>query len=316
MTDPRTRTPATHLIVNAAGLTEFGNTAPEMPALRGLMVHMVQTKPLQCADDSPATPFELTLARAQGLHQEPGLIPWAAFDTQTYATPCAWITPCHCQVGADHALLRDPAELSLDEASSRALMAAAAPYFQEDGIALHYHRPDAWLATGALFRGLPTRSLQQVVHRRITTAFFDGSTPAAILLRRLQNEMQMLFYSHPVYDERQARGLLGVNTFWLHGAGELDASPTPAPGVNVITATLLDPANPPNSTASVLSAWQNFDAHTLRPLLAKVQQGLDLRLTLCGEHQALSYQTAPRSWTARLLQTLGRRPALPPLHQL
>lgn len=322
-TTPTLTAATTHLIVNAVGLPALSDTqVPQlpalMPALRELMGHMVNAGQLQCEDDSPATPYELTLARVRGLHQAPGLIPWAAFETQNYHLPCAWITPSHCQVGADHALLRDPAELALDESTSRALMTAAAPYFLEDGITLHYHRPDAWLATGELFRDLPTRSLQQVVHRRITTAFFDGSTPAAVRLRRLQNEMQMLFYSHPVYDERQARGQLGVNTFWLHGAGELNPAPAPLPDVKVVIANLADMAATGQADAApdALAAWQTFDTQTLRPLLADVQQGLALHLTLCGDHQALSYRTAPRSWLARLLHTLGRRPALPPLHQL
>jgi hypothetical protein len=309
--------------VNAAGLAELSDTqvrqfAALMPTLREMMGHLVSAGKVQCDDDSPATPYELALAKSRGLHQAPGLIPWAAFDTRTYQVPCAWITPSHCQVGADQALLRDPAELALDETSSRALMAAAAPYFLEDGITLHYHRPDAWLATGELFRDLPTRSLQQVVHRRITTAFFDGSTPAAVRLRRLQNEMQMLFYSHPAYDERQARGQLGINTFWPHGAGELNAAPVPLPDVKLVTATLADMAatRQAETAPDALEAWQTLDAQTLRPLLADVQQGLALHLTLCGEHQALSFRTAPRSWLARLLHTLGRRPALPPLHQL
>lgn len=39
--------------------------------------------------------------------------------------------------------------------------------------------------------------------------------------QRLHSEAQMLLYSHPFNDAREARGLPPVNGFWLHGAGAL-----------------------------------------------------------------------------------------------
>jgi hypothetical protein len=42
-------------------------------------------------------------------------------------------------------------------------------------------------------------------------------------LRRLQNEMQMLLYTHPVNERRIARGLPAVNSFWISGTGRESA---------------------------------------------------------------------------------------------
>jgi hypothetical protein len=79
---------------------------------------------LEVDEDSPATPFEQALARAHGLPGEPGRVAWAAFDTGTVGAPCAWLRPCHWQVGMDQVSLLEPGELALGEAESRALLAA------------------------------------------------------------------------------------------------------------------------------------------------------------------------------------------------
>ena len=39
-------------------------------------------------------------------------------------------------------------------------------------------------------------------------------------LGRLHIEMQMLFYTHPINDERAEQGLPPVNSLWVHGLGE------------------------------------------------------------------------------------------------
>jgi hypothetical protein len=66
---------------------------------------------------------------------------------------------------------------------------------------------------------LTPASLDRVVGRVI-----DGWMPRAgeaKALRRLQQEMQMLLYTHPVNEERARGGLLPVNSFWASGTGAL-----------------------------------------------------------------------------------------------
>ena len=52
------------------------------------------------------------------------------------------------------------AELSEDE--SRTLLAAMQPYFEEDGIQLHWHSAHTWLAQGPVFQNLASASLARV----------------------------------------------------------------------------------------------------------------------------------------------------------
>jgi hypothetical protein len=49
----------------------------------------------------------------------------------------------------------------------------------------------------------------------------------ALPLRRLQNEVQMLWHSHPVNAAREARRLPLVNSFWLWGAAAAGAAQQP-----------------------------------------------------------------------------------------
>ena len=77
------------------------------------------------------------------------------------------------------------------------------PYFEQDGIALEYDAPTLWLAHGELFRDLATASLDRVVGRTIDD--WMPRAPEARTLRRLQQEMQMLLYTHAVNERARAR---------------------------------------------------------------------------------------------------------------
>jgi hypothetical protein len=300
----------THLLIPGAGLsveTETTGAPPPqtLPAmLRALLQHMTPGETIECAEDAPSMPWELAWAREQGLSTAaPGLIPWAAFETGTVGKPCAWIKPCFWRVGTDHVLLDDPAALALEEAHSRALLAAASPYFLEDAITLDYHAPGAWFATGDVFRGLPTLSLERVVGQRITKALFETSARHSQVLRRLQNEMQMLFYTHAVNDAREAQGLQPVNSFWIEGAGLLQQASPPAAGL-VVEQRLRASALRRDFVAHA-QAWKAVDADGCARLLDLAQAGHTVRLTLCGERRARTFVSQPSSWLRRVSKLFG-----------
>jgi hypothetical protein len=128
-------------------------------------------------------------------------------------------------LGLDHALplghgprtrhADDPAALGLQEAESRTLLAAMQPYFDDDGITLHHVPalgPERWLAEGELFRSLPTASLDRVLGRNVDPWLpkqdKEDAKGTARKMKLLQNEMQMLLYTHAL--ERRARGAAAV----------------------------------------------------------------------------------------------------------
>ena len=182
-------------------------------------------------EESPLSmPHERVLAREFAMPATDGRIPWAAWqvhqagrDTQDAAW--ARITPCHWHVATDHITMAHPQDLRLDAQDSQALLAAMQPFFEQDGIALEYDAPTLWLARGEVFRDLATASLDRVVGRTIDD--WMPRAEAAKTLRRLQQEMQMLLYTHEVNEARIRGGLLPVNSFWVSGTGAL---PTARPG--------------------------------------------------------------------------------------
>ena len=262
---------------------------PALPQLQALLGRMRLQHTIEADEDGPATPFELALARAHGLPGAPGHIPWAAFETGTVGTSCAWFRPCHWQVGMDQVSLLDPHELALTEAESRALLAALQPLLAEDGLVLRYAAPDRWLAQGERLRGLACASMARALQRPLTPDALTQASDAAqgAHLRRLQSELQMLLYTLPVNDARAAARRYPVNAVWIEGAGTLDAPVPPRPGVR--TDTRLQ--TPPASTADYLRAWQAIDAEALAPLLAAQRNGAQVELTLCGARRALTLTT-------------------------
>jgi hypothetical protein len=265
---------------------------------------LLQNMQLIQTDDQPAEslspPHERALARALGLANEKtpdGLLPWAAHDAAQHVTAgagkaWAWITPCHWAMGHMHATLSDPEALALTEAESRALLAIVQPYFETDGITLHYVSalgPGRWLAEGELLRQLPTAALDRVLARNVDAWLPDA--PQARPLRRLQNEIQMLLYTHPFNDAREVKRQLPVNSFWISGTGDLPASPALADAAQISAPRSLAQAVFKEDWAAYAQAWQALDADELAQLLARQRAGETVRLTLCGERSAQTFES-------------------------
>lgn len=267
-------------------------------------------------------PHERALARALGLtgsEMPDGVIPWAARDAAEQrqadvGQAWAWITPCYWAMGRDHATLTDPAALALREDESRALLAAMQPYFETDGITLHYLAPERWLAEGELFRHLPTASLDRVLSRNV-----DGWLPgshSARPLRRLQNEMQMLLYTHPLNDLRAAQGQQPVNSFWISGTGALGSALSQALKEQVSVPRSLALAVFNDNWADYTQAWAELDAGEVAQLLARQRAGEAVRLTLCGERSAQTFATSRASLFSKISSFLAPKPIWHVLEQL
>ena len=255
-------------------------------------------------------PHERALARAYGLAVTDGQIPWAAWQAREAghdaAQPWAWVTPCHWQLGRDHIRMLHPLALQLDAADSRALMAAMQPYFEQDGIALTYDAPTLWLAYGEVFRGLPTASLDRVIGQAIDP--WLPRSPQAKALCRLQSEMQMLLYTHPVNEARERGGLQPVNSFWLSGTGALPADAGPPPAGLRVVHYLRDAALRADWSAWA-EAWRLLDNGECARLLRELDAGQPVTLTLCGERHSQTWHTGKAGFFARFMSQIARQPA-------
>lgn len=275
-----------------------------LPRLQKLLALLAPGEPDAGEPDSLTPPHERALARWLGLPLADGLVPWAAREARAAGLGdggegWAWITPCHWRVGTDHVAMAPPEALQLETADAQALYAAMRPYFDADGIALQPVTPTRWLARGELFRTLPTASLDRVAGR-VLDAWMPG-TEAARPLRRLQQEMQMLLYTHPLNDARQQRGLSPVNSFWASGTGTLEDAPRPAGPEPQVADDLRAAALRDDATAWT-AAWSALDAREGERLLAAVERREPVRLTLCGERGARTW-TGPAGGAWRRLST-------------
>lgn len=312
-----TSEPLRHLIIPGALLPlPDGHPRPPLPPLPHLDALLRQLRPaghIECDDEGPADPAELATALAMGLPAEPGKIPWAALESGTIGTPCAWLVPCHWQLGMDHVLLTDPVHLHLTEDQSRALLASVEPLLMEDGIKVRHQMPQAWLAEGEVFRELSTWSIARAVGHRLTPTLL-ASTPVAsnaALLRRLQSELQMVFYTHPVNEARERAGQLPVNALWIAGAGVL-AEPIPLrPELQVENRLVMaEQAETGSSLDQAIAAhheaWKALDADSGRRLLDSAKAGREVRLVLCGPRQALAFAPARDGLLGRISRIFDR----------
>jgi len=285
-----------------------------LPNLSALLQRLTPTQRDAGDDYALSLPHERALARELGLPADNGLIPWAARDVRkngghSGAAAWAFITPCHWRLATDHFLMDDPDTLQIDEQESKELLAAMAGFFAEDGIHLHYASPRCWWAEGEVFRGLPSASLDRVRGRSLDIWMPEGEQGRP--LRRLQSEMQMLLYTHPVNDAREARGLAPVNAFWVSGTGAWPQNSGAAARSGLFPAELHMPLQ--LSTPALRAdwptwaqAWQQLDATACADLLAHLQQHGQATLTLCGERSAQRLEAKPRSLGAKFSSLFSR----------
>ena len=275
----------------------------KLPNLRQLLDTLTLVDSDIGVEESFSPPHERTLARSQGLPVVDGCIPWAAQRATTlgldHATsrPWSFVTLCHSAVGMGSMTLEDPDQLQVSEAESRQLLADMAPYFAEDGLTLHYLEPALWLCSGEPLRDVRTASLDRVIGQDLAT--WQPAQGESAKLRRLQNEMQMLLYTHTVNDARNRARTAAINSIWLHGTGEL-AKAVGQVSTNIGTPKTLADAALKEDWPAWAKAWEQLDATVCADLLKRVQASESVVLTLCGERSALRYELRQKTVFERI----------------
>lgn len=292
-----------HLLVPfGSALSEAGRHTLNdlhLPHLDRLLGRLQPGERLGTDEYSLTPPHEAALAAARGWQGGAGSLPFAAHAAHAdgiEVLDLAWglLTPVHWHVGRDEVVLADPDSLQLDETASRALFDAVRDLFESEGLALAWGAPLRWYAAHESLVDLPSASLDRVIGRNV-----DRWLPAgreARLLRRLQNEVQMLLYDHPINAAREAAGALPVNSVWLSGCGRWQRSEDEAVEVDARLRTALLSED----WAAWAEAWRALDAGPLAALAAAAERGESVSLTLCGERFAQRFDTQRESSWARL----------------
>ncbi|MGY6129017.1 regulator (plasmid) [Paraburkholderia strydomiana] len=156
------------------------------------------------ADEAPLAPYML---RADG--GEPGDATWAC------------VQPVHVRIAHDHLVLIDPASLDLSDNEASALLEVARPLIEELGVRIEAPKPARWYLSGDGFGTLagasPLRASGRNIEIWLPHEAHSGERSRAWM--KLQNEVQMAWFEHPVNEAREARGLPAVNSIWFHAQG-------------------------------------------------------------------------------------------------
>ena len=287
---------------------------PPLPHLQQLFSRLGRSAILR-GGPGDLTPLHERLAHAH-LRAADGLLPLGALAAQAAGLDPsqAWglLTLCHLEPQRDHVAMREPEDLALSVDESNALMQAMQPYFSEDGLALHPHRPGQWLVCGQALRELPTASLERVRGQPVDAWMPQGEGTRK--LRRLHNEMQMLLYTHPVNDARAGRGLTPVNAIWLSGTGSLTSAPRPASSPEPATTTLhtaLRDSALRDDAWSWAQAWRALDGAQGPHWLDLSHKDAHVCIILCGPTQAHLYTAqagASQNWLTRVRRAWSPTP--------
>lgn len=133
----------------------------------------------------------------------------------------AWLRadPVHIRIDRDRALLFDAGAFDLEQAEANALTQTLNQHFAEDGMRFHSPHPKRWYLK--LDGGLDviTTAIDEVAGDDIHPHLPRGN--GGLRWHGWLNEIQMLLYTHPVNDAREAVGKLPVNSIWPWGEGPL-----------------------------------------------------------------------------------------------
>ncbi len=309
-----------HLLIPFASALSEGTQQAlrelKLPNLSKLLARLAPTTRVGTDEYALTPPHERAIADQLGWQGADGCLPWAArmaAQDGVAVGPHAWglMTPVHWHVAADHISLADPQSLHLSAYESGAFFEAIRPLFESEGWALAWGGPGRWYAAHDSLEGLPCASLDRVIGRNID--LWMPPIPQARLLRRLQNEVQMLLYQQPLNDKRVGLGALPVNSFWLSGCGR--AQPALNSTDLLIDHRLGTPLLAENPMAWA-AAWRALDAGPVAHALTYAKKGRPVTLTLCGERFAQRFEPDGRGLWSRLAQGFSGPSPLPVLEAL
>ncbi|UDG82322.1 regulator [Candidatus Vallotia cooleyia] len=135
----------------------------------------------------------------------------------------ACVEPVHMRVVHNHLVLVDPGMLQLSQNDAAGLLAVARPLIRGLGVKLEAPTPLRWYLSseqlGLLASASPLRALGRNIDIWLPHEAYTGHRPR--MWMKLQNEIQMAWFGHPINQAREARGLPAINSLWLYAQGRM-----------------------------------------------------------------------------------------------
>ncbi|MBI3349762.1 MAG: hypothetical protein HY020_21445 [Burkholderiales bacterium] len=274
-----------HLMIpHASALDEAARHAFSSLALPNLSALLARLSPAETwgGDEfSPQPPHHLALAALRG-QAEPSAAAWGV----NAGPELAWalMSPVHLAVGTDGVDVLPPAALRLSESDAARFAALLHELWPQDqGWQWRLLDATRWaIGHASSLDGLQAASIERAAGRPI-----EPWLPQSRLLRRWQNEAQMMLHEHPLNVERESRGEHAVNSVWIGDIGRSNGRPADVSVDARLTEPLLN-----GDLAAWAEAWQRLDAGPLAGELTS--------LTLCGDRFARRFTSQPLSLIERL----------------
>lgn len=141
---------------------------------------------------------------------------WSANQGDAAHSFWMYATPVHMRLGRDSFFLSTPAPVPMSSEECIAIINSLNQYFLGMGY-YFYVVNDVW------FLGLDndpkviTTSINLVKDKDVAQYLPQGD--GVSVWNKLQNEIQMLLFTHPVNQAREAQGKLVINSLWCYGLG-------------------------------------------------------------------------------------------------
>jgi len=209
-------------------------------------------------------------------------------DGQSSPEEPVWLAELvHVAPSRDGAALLPAAELAITPEQSVALFESVQAIFDEAGFKLSGPGGDTWRIA------LPEPFAQQAASPALVsiTSVNDWwpQEPQARPWRKLVNEIQMLWFDHPVNQERQQHGLPPVNSLWLYGGACGRQIAQPGLADTQILDLLLAPA-----VRQDWSAWIGGLETLEREMVPLLSGAARATLVLTGRDRIIELSPAPR----------------------
>ena len=208
-----------------------------LPRLSRVLARAAKPEDIALAEHAPLTPWQTwafgrDVGRGASLGAEINLAELWAMACGIAPAPNGrrWVAePAHFVIARDHLRLDDPRALGVTIAEARALADAIEPVLSESGWHLEPIEPATlthWLLHRDDDLDLSGAAIERAIGDNVAAwqprsrGTLNGrSDDAALDWRRCSNEIQMLWFGHPVNQAREERGQPAINTLWLSGNG-------------------------------------------------------------------------------------------------
>jgi hypothetical protein len=168
-------------------------------------------------DFSPQLPHEAWLTK----HFNHSFVQHYANKLNVQLSAGHWfvLQPVHLHIARNHLVLTDYRQLNLSESDALLLFEKAQTLCQEAGVECVFGSAHIWFLRADNWTDLITSSPDAACGHNIEIWSAKGAQELA--WRKLQNEIQMAWFAHPINQQREARGEPMINGLWLWGGAHL-----------------------------------------------------------------------------------------------